>query len=129
MTHPEAMYLYLAVLYRLTQFYWLCRLLSLCPILPLGYPDWQIYRCSPLGFLLVEAKCNQHKPLTVAQTYFVFSHDPWILLTPGKTCASICIWRAVSVSLLSPPTQTHTLSVSLLLPPSSPSRVGRDIQV
>lgn len=124
MTHPQATYLYLADLYRLTSFYWLRRLLSLRPVLPRGYPDWQIHRCSPLWFLFVEAKCDQNKPLTVAQTYFVFSHDPWILLTPGKTCAFICIWKAVSVSLLSPPNppppNTH---------PHTTSRVGRGIQV
>lgn len=42
-THPEAMYLHLAALYHLTWFSWLHRLLSLCPVLPLGYPDSQTY--------------------------------------------------------------------------------------
>lgn len=59
MTHPEAMYLYLAVLYYLTWFSQLHRLLSLCPVLLLGYPDMQTYRCSTLWFLLLEVK-NPH---------------------------------------------------------------------
>jgi len=107
MTHPKAMYLHLAVLYRLTLSSWLCRLLSLRPVLPLGYPDWQIERCSPLWFLFVEAKCNQNKPPAVAQLYFVSSHDPWILLTPGKTYGSV--FGEQSVDPCSPhQTQTHT---------------------
>lgn len=119
MTHPEGMYLYLAVLYCLIQFYWLCRLLSLRPVLPLGHPDWQIHRYSHLQFLSMEAKCNWNEALRVVQPCFVFSHDPWILLPPGKTCAYICTWRAVIVFLLSPPTHTH-----ILYSPLSPAEWG-----
>lgn len=107
------------------------RLLSLRPVLPLGYPDWQIYRCNPLWFSFVEAKCDWNKPLTVAQPHFVFSHNPWILLTSGKTCASIDIWRAVSASLLSPPThtcaraRTHTYFISLFPQQSGEGCTGK----
>lgn len=124
MTHPEETYLYLAVLYRLTRFCWLRRLLSLCPVLPLGYSDWQIYRCSPLMFLFVEAKCNRNKPLTVAQPYFVFSHDPWILLTPGKTCASK-LYLESSQCTPALPTNTHTHTFNLPLPPAEWGEVYR----
>lgn len=42
-----------------------------------------------------------------------------------KTCASICTWRAVSVSLFSPPTCTHTYSSYLPLPPADLGGVHR----
>lgn len=104
MMHPEAMYLYLAVCYHLTWFSWLHRLLSLCPVLPLGCPDLQTYRSA-----LCASYLWKPKTLTVAQPHCVFSHNPWILLTSWKIYAPISICRAVSASLFSPATFTHTL--------------------
>lgn len=72
------------------------------------YCLWAILTCRHTGAAFCGSYLWKPKTLTVAQPYFVFSHDPWILLSLWDIYAPISIWRAVSVSLLSPATYTHT---------------------